>query len=486
MTRPRRAALWLAWLLPLTLYLVTAHRSVGYWDTGEMDTVPWILGIAHPTGFPAYVLSGWVFAHAFALGSVAFRMSAFAALAMSATAWFVAKIVDEEYDMPWAALSCGLLFACGQIAWTRGTRAEVHALAVAAITATIWCALRWYRTGESRALIGGALCWGFGIAVHPVAATIAPGLLALAIARRDALRARTLTIAIVCCALTVAAFYAYLPLRSAYVSAHALDPAQALGLKSGAFWNSDGPSTAAGFRALVTGAGFDVGSGIRALVSPAGYAASAGAYLDALFYEFAPLGAALALLGVAVSFMRDRARAAALLCFALVGALFAIGYASEEVDVQRYFLTSFVVAAIFVGDACAWFASEAPRWKPFAAAVVAACAVFLFWSNRDLFRQPYDDGASQSVAAVLRVTSPNAIVISSWTYATPLAYAAYVEHATERRTILAAWMYDALPHLKDWTRERPVYAVDPRTDEAAGFTMQKVLSNPTVYRVRQR
>lgn len=482
----RRAALWLAWLLSLALYLVTAHRSVGYWDTGEMDVVPWILGVAHPTGFPGYVLSGWAFAHAFALGSVAFRMSAFAALAMSATAWFVAKIVDEECDAPWAACVCALLFAFGQIAWTRGTRAEVHALAVAAIAATIWFALRWYRTGESRAPILGALCWSFAIAVHPVGATIAPGLLVLGIARRRTLRARTIGIAASCCALVVAAFYAYLPLRSAYVSAHGLDPAQALGLGPGAFWNSDAPSTLAGFRALVTGAGFDVGSGVRALVSPAGYAASAGAYLDALFYEFAPIGAALALLGVAVSFTRDRARAAALLLFALVGALFAIGYAREEVDVQRYFLTSFVVAAIFVGDACAWFAREAPRWKPLAATVVALCAAFLLWSHRDLFRQPYDDSASQSVAAVLRVTPPDAIVLSSWTYATPLAYAAYVERATGRRTILAAWLYDALPHLRAWTKLRPVYVVDSRTDDVPGFVMQKVLSNPTVYRVRQR
>lgn len=482
----RRAALWAAWLLPLALYLVTAHRSVGYWDTGEMDVVPWILGIAHPTGFPAYVLSGWVFAHAFALGSVAFRMSAFAALATSAAAWFVARIVDDEYDAPWTALACALLFAFGQIVWTRGTRAEVHALAVAAVAATMWLALRWYRAGESRALIGSALGWGFGIAVHPIAVTIAPGLLALAIARRRALRARTVAIAAVGCVLIVAACYAYLPLRSAYVSAHALDPAQALGFGPGAFWNGDDPSTYAGFRALVAGAGFDVGSGMRALVSPAGYAGSVAAYLAALFYEFTPIGAALALLGVAVSFSRDRVRAAALLLFAIVGVLFAIGYAGEEVDVRRYFLTSFVVAAVFAGDACAWFAREAPRWKFAAATVVALCAAFLLWSNRDLFRQPYDDSASQSAAAVLRVTPANAIVISSWTYATPLAYAAYVEHAAGQRTILAAWLYDALPHLKNWTQHRPVYVVDPRTGAAAGFTLQKVLSNPTVYRVRQR
>lgn len=482
----RRTALWLAWLLPLALYVVTAHRSVGYWDTGEMDTVPWILGIAHPTGFPAYVLSGWAFAHLCAIGSVAFRMSVFAALAMSATAWLIATIVDEEHGTAWMGLACALLFAFGQIVWTRGTRAEVHALAVAAIMAAIWCALRWYRIGSARSFVAGALCWGFGIAVHPIAVTIAPGLLVLAIARRRTLHLRVVVIAALACVMLVAAFYAYLPLRSAYVAAHGLDPAQALGFGPGAFWNSDGPATIAGFRALVTGAGFDVGSGLRALVSPEGYASSVGAYVATLFDEFTPLGGALALLGTTAAFARDRIRATALLLFAVSGVLFAIGYAGEEVDVQRYFLTSFAVAAIFAGDACAWLAREAPRWKACAAAVVALCAAVLLWSHRDLFRQPYDDSASQTAAAILRATPTNAIVISSWTYATPLAYAAYVHRSAGERTILAAWLYDALPHLRDWTRQRPVYAVDPRTDDVAGFTMQKVLSNPSVYRVRQR
>ncbi len=58
------------------------RRSVDYWDTGEMQTVPWILGIAHPTGFPAFVLGGFLFSHLVPIGSVAFRMSLFSGIAM--------------------------------------------------------------------------------------------------------------------------------------------------------------------------------------------------------------------------------------------------------------------------------------------------------------------------------------------------------------------------------------------------------------------
>ena len=34
--------------------------GVTFWDTGEFQTVGPVLGTAHPTGFPTYVLLGWL------------------------------------------------------------------------------------------------------------------------------------------------------------------------------------------------------------------------------------------------------------------------------------------------------------------------------------------------------------------------------------------------------------------------------------------
>ena len=50
--------------------------GVGFWDTAEFQTVPPILGTAHPTGYPTYVLLGWLASIVLTpFGEAAFRMN---------------------------------------------------------------------------------------------------------------------------------------------------------------------------------------------------------------------------------------------------------------------------------------------------------------------------------------------------------------------------------------------------------------------------
>ena len=77
-----------AWL-PAVLVGVVAFSAariamlpgLGYWDTAELQTVAPILGTAHPTGFPTYVLLGWLANVLLTpFGEPALRMNLFAAL----------------------------------------------------------------------------------------------------------------------------------------------------------------------------------------------------------------------------------------------------------------------------------------------------------------------------------------------------------------------------------------------------------------------
>ena len=50
-------------LLALIVYIITLCPTVSFIDSGELATVAYTLGIAHPTGYPLFSLIGWVFAH---------------------------------------------------------------------------------------------------------------------------------------------------------------------------------------------------------------------------------------------------------------------------------------------------------------------------------------------------------------------------------------------------------------------------------------
>jgi len=77
--RPVTIAFGIVFLAALILYLTTLTPTVALVDSGELTTAAWSLGVAHPPGFPFYVLMAhlatWV-----PIGSVAVRVNAASAL----------------------------------------------------------------------------------------------------------------------------------------------------------------------------------------------------------------------------------------------------------------------------------------------------------------------------------------------------------------------------------------------------------------------
>lgn len=97
MQRSKEAAFAAAsFALPLALYLFSLDGDVGFWDTGEMQTVPYIAGIAHPTGYPTFTMLGWLFTHAVPLGSVAWRTTFMCALCYAFASLFRRLNVDPN------------------------------------------------------------------------------------------------------------------------------------------------------------------------------------------------------------------------------------------------------------------------------------------------------------------------------------------------------------------------------------------------------
>jgi hypothetical protein len=92
--------------------------------------------------------------------------------------------------------------------------------------------------------------------------------------------------------------------------------------------------------------------------------------------------------------------------------------------------------------------------------VFAAVALGNMWAGRGAFeaRGGYNS-AEPFIARVLESTPSNAVLVVPWMYATPLAYAAYVEHRLGKRIVVTGWPEDFTQDYVRWLLARPVVFV---------------------------
>lgn len=469
--------------MPLAVYAASLEGAVSYWDTGESQTVPWIFGIAHPTGFPAFTIAAGIFAHVFAIGSVAWRVALFSAIAMSLASWAIFRLLRELHCDTWIALGAAWTFAFGEIVWTRGTRAEVHALAVCFAALTLYLAVRWYERGDVRAFARGALCWGLAIATHPIAGLLAPALLVILCARVRNIRLRSFAAALLAL-IAGTALYAYLPIRSAMVTQARLDPTLALGIPpGGAFWDMNHPSSWDGFSRFLSGSDFGVGGAFAAMAKWQTYRDGLPPFSAELWREFTPLGILLAVGGVAALIRRSPWLGSALCLAAAVPAVFAFAYPSEA-DIARYYLIPFLVTAIFAGYGAAAIARGLPELRGIANAIMPVLAVALLIFNRNTFEQPKASGASGVIHSVVARTPGDAVLLVPWIDSTALAYAAYVDGSLGHRIVVSAWLSDEAARVPGWIRAgRQVYVVDRVFGSVPGYRLEHISSSPDIYRI---
>jgi 4-amino-4-deoxy-L-arabinose transferase-like glycosyltransferase len=447
---------WLLWfVLPFFAFVSTLQGRIAFWDTGEMQTVPWIFGIPHPTGFPAYVLFAGAFVHVFAFGTVAWRTAFFCALLTLGCVVLVYAIVATITGDRMSGICSACLLAFGWYFWIYGDRAEIHAMAALLGALVLYFALRGYYDQDVRAFAAAFAALGFGLATHPVVVFTLPSLLLLAAARRTLFDVRRAGIALLLM-LAPLALYAYLPLRSHAIVANGLDPAPQIGKPLGAaIWNTDNPQSPHGFVRLVTGADFHAARSVLRIADLPAYAAKFGIFAGAMYRELSPVGAAAGCICFAILFRRRAAVASALLLAVLLPAAFALAY-PPVVEIARYFFIPMIACAAAIGLGMAALPHE---YRHLLRIPVAAAALVLLVLNYPDARLYAGSGAEDLIAAVRTHTPRNAVIIADWTRGTALAYARYVNGDLRGRALDIAWPFQDLRYVPRWLRQRPVYYV---------------------------
>ncbi len=440
-------------------YAYSAPLGPGTWDTAELQTVPYILGIAHPTGFPFYTLAGWLFTHVFAVGSIAWRMNVLSGLCVGVAAAATSLIALLLGAGAVEACLGSLLFAWCSAVWNKGSHADPHAMSLMFVMLVLAFAVLYVRRGAPRYLLAACACGGLGLATHPEVLYSLPAI-AVAVCVRRWPRWNVIAFAAAVLVLPLA-FYAYLPLRSAYVVAHHLDPNAAPPIFGTVPSELDAnhASTPAGFIDEVSGRQFGASNAALTLFDVRKYPAAFAYWWQQSYAQIPPFAIILGGIGAIGLLVRDWRLAAVVFAGTFGVVPFVYAFKAVEGDPNRYFLPSFALMAAL---AAASSRLAIPRTEQGARSIFVSIVLFgavaLQWmDNSSSLNGRYDSGGQGTIDTVRRDIPDGAIVVAIWVDATPLEYAEFVDQSLGTRLIVPGWPGEFIDRYAAWEKVKPVY-----------------------------
>ena len=203
----------LVFAVTLGLYLITLPRSLLPGDSGELIVASYTLSIAHPPGFPLYLMLGKIFSSLFAFGSIAYRYNLCSAVIGSATAGLVFLILMGAGVGRLLGLAVALGLATLGAYWLQATTGDVYTLNGLLTALLLYVALLGKRHGE-RSLLLVSFIGGLAISHHLTLVyglTSALVILVLGVGVRPRVKTIIFSIFLLCLGLSV---WLYIPIRS--------------------------------------------------------------------------------------------------------------------------------------------------------------------------------------------------------------------------------------------------------------------------------
>ena len=412
--------------LAIVVYIRTLLPGEAFGDWGEMQTVPHILGVAHPTGYPTYILLAWL-AELLPIGSVAFRANLLSAVFIAGTLATLVLIATRLGVRPSLAVAAGLAIGAVGTIWAAATVAEVNPLHVLFAALILHRALAWEARREPRDLAIGGLLVGLSLGNHLLTLFIAPfvALCVLWAGRRE-LRARPALLLLPIAGLVAGlVVYIYIPIAASF--------------KPALPYND--PVTLDRFLFLVTGEQFRGQFDFLSPGGPAEFLRSLPDLWDVLLSRGTAIVPLLGVAGLLVLLVRRTAFALACLAILVIGFYLWATY----LQLEHYLLVPWLLLGIGLAVALETAARELERvvarvagarregrvtHRLGGAAVLAAGLAFAValtvvnWSAGD---RSEDRSADAYTDLTLAALPPNAAIFTSWDAAGPLWYAKYVE-----------------------------------------------------------
>ena len=502
-TRARAASAILVFLSSLLVYTVTLAPTVTLVDSGELIVAARSLGVAHPPGFPLYVVLAHL-ATMIPVGSVAVRVNfasaVFAALACALVSLVVIEAIISSKisaklagsaarlrtraerkkakktgatDQPAEAtakqgslvivVSClvsGLLLAFSRTLWAYATIAEAYTLTSLLILVIFLLMFRWRRRfieatqspahplapSPSRfsSLYAAAFVFGLALGVHHVSVGLmlpALGALVLATAGFAFFGSKRFLIAAAVAFAGLILVYAYLPLSAS----------------RSPIMNWGDPRTLERLWWQITGKQYQVFFSY----SLATAARQFSGFLKLAASEFGPwwlpAASVLTVAGFVAVFRRDKALFWFLALVIFANLAYALGYEIAE-DKDAYYLPTLIALTIAAGFGAEWFINKAASAevspmlrRSIAAALVLALPVVALVANRSYNDRSRYFIAQDYVDNILSTVEPGGMLLTrDWQVYSPMLYFQEIENRRKDAVVIdvnqlrRSWYFDYL------------------------------------------
>jgi len=437
------------------LYVWTLAPSLLGGDAGELQLVPPLLSLAHPTGYPLHSLFGYVWSHLIPIGSIAWRMNLLIATAAAVGVGFLYQGIYELTQSRIPALLAALAFATSPIFWGQAVLSDKYALNTALLCVVMWAAVREHHTPSPSALARTALLYGFSLTHHRSMLVFGPLIVAHWVwLYRGQWRNIRLWLIAIFGMIAPLSLYLYLP----FAEQRGLPPN---------LWH---PRTLREWWVYLSDAQF-----VAAVRPDQSLLSNLEYYGQTLLAQFGGLGLALGGLGLIAQIRQRR--------WATLGLL--IGFVAQAVLTSSYqvfrnwvfFIPSFVLFSVWMGEGLAAIQSIIQRISartPISISTVCVVLVGLgliaptFAATYPRLRSEAIDGgpfdlwrndlkhgfqAQRFVENSLPYALPNSWVLADWEQATPLWYAQQIDQ--QRRDVSVFYPLELLNN--ELINQRPVY-----------------------------
>jgi len=501
----------MVFLAALLLYSWTLAPTVTLIDSGELIVAAHGLGVAHPPGFPLWVMLAHL-ASLVPFGNVAVRVNfssaVFAALTSAMLTLVVAELMitasyltiskrrkraahqgkrTEDSDIGRLlvfapALAAGLVMAFSRTLWFYATVTEVYALNTLLILVIFFLMVRWRRcivadrrgigtamdagritsaiTNHDSFLYAAALVFGLALGVHHVTVALILPALGVIVYRTEGLRfftSRRLIYAALISIGGLVAVYSYLPLaasRSPVIN-----------------WGN--PRSLREIWWHVTGRQYQVFLSFTPKIIGEQFVEFCRIALREFGVSWLPLPLVVAFAGFASAFKRDRTTFWFLLFIVIADLAYAVSYEIAE-DKDAYYLPTFISIAIAAGFGIRWLiqlavSKRVPVGRPY---LVAAIAVLLTPAMAFIGNWPFNNRrhyfiAHDYVENLFSAIEPNGLLLTlDWQVASPMFYAQEVEQrrrdvkVVDINLLRRSWYFDYLRHAYPGLIERSREKID--------------------------